>query len=82
MHTWLALLDHVGMSGKLPIDRVREAQDARQIYDEHRERLSEHRARLEQTDERAEGERRPPGDQIGSDQGAAGDDVHGEEAEP
>jgi hypothetical protein len=47
------------MSGKLPIDRVREAQDAPAIYDEHRERFAEKQARLEQTDERTEGEARP-----------------------
>jgi hypothetical protein len=47
------------MSGKLPIDRVREAQDAPAVYEEHRERFAQKQARLEHTNERAEGERPP-----------------------
>ena len=47
------------MSGKLPIDRVREAQDAPAVYDEHRERFARKQAKLEQTNELAEGERVP-----------------------
>jgi hypothetical protein len=47
------------MSGKLPIDRVREAQDAPAIYDEHRERFAQKQAKLEQTNELSEGERPP-----------------------
>lgn len=34
------------MSGKLPIDRVREAEDAPRIHDEHRQRFSEKQAKL------------------------------------
>lgn len=47
------------MSGKLPIDRVREAQDAPAIYDEHRERFAEKQAKLQQTDQVEEGEGPP-----------------------
>ncbi|HUP62572.1 MAG TPA: hypothetical protein VNA69_19370 [Thermoanaerobaculia bacterium] len=47
------------MSGKLPIDRVREARDAPSVYDDHRERFTRKRAKLDQTNELAEGERRP-----------------------
>lgn len=47
------------MSGKLPIDRVREAQDAPAVYEEHRERFTRKQAALEQTDQLAEGERPP-----------------------
>ncbi len=39
------------MSGKLPIDRVREAQDAPAIYDEHGERFARERAALQATDQ-------------------------------
>lgn len=38
------------MPGKLPIDRVREAQDAPKIYDEHRERFAERQAALRDAD--------------------------------
>ena len=34
------------MSGQLPIDRVREAQDAPRIYEDHRQRYSEKQAKL------------------------------------
>jgi len=34
------------MSGKLPIDRVRDARDAPQTYDSHRERFAEKEATL------------------------------------
>lgn len=37
------------MSGKLPIDRVREAQDAPATCDEHRERFAQERAALQET---------------------------------
>jgi hypothetical protein len=47
------------MSGKLPIDRVREAQDAPAVYDEHRERFAQKQAKLEQTNDLAEAERPP-----------------------
>ena len=47
------------MSGKLPIDRAREAQDAPAIYDEHRERLTQKQARLERANLPEEGERPP-----------------------
>ena len=55
------------MSGKLPIDRVREAQDAPAVYDEHRERFAQKQAKLEQTNERAEGERLPEASDPGAD---------------
>jgi hypothetical protein len=47
------------MSGKLPIDRAREAQDAPAIYDEHRERFAQKQAKLANTNDIAEGERPP-----------------------
>ncbi len=47
------------MSGKLPIDRVREAQDAPAIYDEHRERFAQKQAELQETEPVEEGERQP-----------------------
>ncbi|MBA3308288.1 MAG: hypothetical protein H0T04_06340 [Chloroflexi bacterium] len=47
------------MSGKLPIDRVREAQDAPAIYDEHRERFAQKQAELQETEQLNEGERQP-----------------------
>jgi hypothetical protein len=47
------------MSGKLPIDRAREAQDAPAIYDEHRERFAQKQAKLANTNDLAEGERKP-----------------------
>lgn len=34
------------MSGKLPIDRVREAEDAPKVYADHRQRFAEQQARL------------------------------------
>ncbi|MEX1171974.1 MAG: hypothetical protein WEG56_05105 [Chloroflexota bacterium] len=45
------------MPGKLPIDRVREAQDAPKIYDEHRERFSQRQAELRDADDRVAGAR-------------------------
>jgi hypothetical protein len=47
--------DH--MSGKLPIDRAREAQDDPPIYDEHRERFREHEAALRDADDPVSGAR-------------------------
>jgi len=47
------------VSGKLPIDRVREAQDAPAIYDEHRERFAQKQAELQETEQLNEGERQP-----------------------
>ncbi len=44
---------------KLPIDRVREAQDAPAIYDEHRERFAQKQAELQETEQLNEGERQP-----------------------
>ncbi len=52
------------MSGKLPIDRVREAQDAPAIYDEHRERFAQKQATLQQTDQVEEGELPPTADET------------------
>jgi hypothetical protein len=34
------------MSGKLPIDRVREAEDAPRVYEDHKQRFAEDQARL------------------------------------
>ena len=34
------------MSGKLPIDRVREAEDAPRVYEDHKQRFAEERAKL------------------------------------
>ena len=34
------------MSGRPPIDRVREAEDAPRIYEEHKQRFTERQARL------------------------------------
>ena len=34
------------MSGKLPIDRVRAAEDAPRIYEEHKQRFTEKQAKL------------------------------------
>lgn len=45
------------MSGKLPIDRVNEAEDAPKIYDEHRERFAEQQARLRDADDPVAGAR-------------------------
>ncbi|CAN5564538.1 hypothetical protein BH20CHL7_BH20CHL7_00770 [soil metagenome] len=45
------------MPGKLPIDRVREAQDAPKIYDEHRERFSQRQAELRDADDPVAGAR-------------------------
>ena len=59
------------MSGKLPIDRVREAQDAPALYDEHRERFAQKQAKLEQTNELAEGERVPESPGPADDEGEA-----------
>ena len=36
------------MSGKLPIDRVREAEDAPRVYQDHKQRLAQDEARLRQ----------------------------------
>lgn len=47
------------MTGKLPIDRLREATDAPRIHDEHREKFTQKQATLEQTNDLAEGEREP-----------------------
>jgi hypothetical protein len=47
------------MSGKLPIDRVREAQDAPKIYDEHRERFAQRQAELRDADDPVAGARPP-----------------------
>jgi len=47
------------MSGKLPIDRVREAMDAPRIYEEHREKLTRKNAALARAVDPAEGEREP-----------------------
>jgi hypothetical protein len=53
------------MSGKLPIDRVREARDAPEIYEDNRERLTQKEAKLDQTDELAEGEQSPEPTALG-----------------
>jgi hypothetical protein len=45
------------MAGKLPIDRVREAQDAPKIYDEHRERFAQRQAELRDADDPVAGAR-------------------------
>ncbi|CAN5601451.1 hypothetical protein BH23CHL8_BH23CHL8_13900 [soil metagenome] len=45
------------MPGKLPIDRVREAQDAPKVYDEHRERFASHQAELRDADDPVSGAR-------------------------
>ncbi len=34
------------MAGKLPIDRVRENEDAPRVYDDHKQRFAEQQARL------------------------------------
>jgi hypothetical protein len=53
------------MAGKLPIDRVREAQDAPKIYDEHRERFSQHQAELRDADDPVAGARPIVADHLG-----------------
>jgi hypothetical protein len=53
------------MAGKLPIDRVREAQDAPRIYDEHRERFAEHQAELRDADDPVAGARPILADHLG-----------------
>ena len=45
------------MPGKLPIDRVRESQDAPKIYDEHRERFAQRQAELRDADDPVAGAR-------------------------
>jgi hypothetical protein len=45
------------MPGKLPIDRVREAQDAPKVYDEHRERFASHQAGLRESEDPISGAR-------------------------
>ena len=42
------------MSGKLPIDRVREAEDAPRIYERDKQRYTEDRAALRRADEQPE----------------------------
>ncbi len=54
------------MSGKLPIDRVRESRDAPAVYEDHRKDFAEKRANLEQTDQPQEGERRPETGELGA----------------
>jgi len=60
------------MSGKLPIDRAREARDAPAIYDQHRERVAELQARLADRDDISEGERPP---EQPADTNAPGEDA-------
>lgn len=47
------------MSGKLPIDRVREARKAPKIYVEHSERLAQQEAELRDADDPVAGARPP-----------------------
>jgi hypothetical protein len=50
------------MSGKLPIDRVREAREAPKIYREHSQRLAEQEAELRDADDPVAGARPPAPD--------------------
>lgn len=50
------------MSGKLPIDRVREARKAPKIFVEHSERLAQQEAELRDADDPVAGARPPASD--------------------
>ena len=67
------------MSGKLPIDRVREAMDAPRIYDEHREKLTRKDAALSRAVDPAEGERQPPSPDTEEDDPSRDGPEHGGE---
>jgi hypothetical protein len=45
------------MSGKFPNDRVRDAKDAPDTYDRHRERFSQAEAAMREADDRVSGAR-------------------------
>lgn len=57
------------MSGKLPIDRVRETRNAPKIFEEHNERLARQQAELRDADDPVAGARPQPDDPSDRSQG-------------